>query len=116
MKKEKNVEIVKDFDYYKKELIKMGIVYAVCAVVCGFAIGNSMGSFSGGITMGLIAGLEFAGIPFAFKKLKSIFIPLLAFGIFGIAIIFAISLIAGWVIFPIMLILNVVGLIKCKNE
>ena len=92
----------------KSQLIKH-IVFAVIA--CAVAAFLFIGLAGTGVIMGIIMGILCAGVPFAWKWLSNIFV---AFSITSIAIKAMLSVVLGWIAFPITIIKDVVAV--CTAE
>ena len=87
----------------KNQLIKH-LVFAVIAWSVASVLFISMAG--AGVALGILTGFLCAGVPFAWKWLSNIFV---AVSITSIAIKALLSVILGWVAFPVTIIKDVVA-------
>ena len=87
----------------KSQLIKH-IVFA--AIACAVAAFLFIGLAGIGVVLGIIMGIMCAGVPFAWKWLSNLFV---AVSLASIAIKALLSVILGWIAFPVTIIKDVVA-------
>lgn len=82
-----------------KHLVFAGLAWIVAAILF-------IGMAGSGTGLGILAGFACAGVPFAWKWLSNIFV---AVSVTSVAIKALLSVILGWIAFPVTIIKDVVA-------